>query len=187
MSFVSGFKHVSAAAVTWAAGALGQGVELGDDLVEWTAQVGWTEAEHRLESLVGTAQLALLYLKQPVELLVALRQVAAYLASQAGCTPADRSPCRERSAHRRAGCRAGPRGGPAAITRLDTRALGYADADVAEFSMPVGRWPAPGRSHTCGPRAATRHGTPIVTSRRQLHLLRKLVADVRAADPRRST
>lgn len=184
LSFLSGFAHVSAAAATWAAGALGQGVEVGDDLVEWTARAGWTEAEHRLESLVGTAQLALQYLKQPVELLVALRQVAAYLASQAGCTPADRPPP-PRSGRRIAVLVGGLdlEGGPAAITRLDTRALGYADADVAEFSYAGGEV-AGARSVAHVP--TTGGYTPRDADRdleASADRLRKLVADVRAADP----
>ncbi|MGD9796571.1 MAG: peptidoglycan DD-metalloendopeptidase family protein [Acidimicrobiia bacterium] len=140
LGVIGGALRVGAGAADWLAGTVADGVESGADLVVWAGREGWTELAVRLEALMSTARLAAGYLRQPVELLAAVRAMAAYRADQAGCTPAGRRPPRRperRIAVLVAGF--GSDGEGDAIAGLDTDALGYAEGDVAQFSYAGGQ------------------------------------------------
>jgi murein DD-endopeptidase MepM/ murein hydrolase activator NlpD len=130
--FLGGALRAGSAAVAWVADGAGEVVD--------AAGEAWAGLEAWLVSTAAALELAARYLVQPLELLEAFRRMQAYRADQRGCTPSGTRPPRpsgRRIAVLVAGFGSDGRGD--AVAGLDTRALGYADADVAQFSYAGGQ------------------------------------------------
>jgi hypothetical protein len=160
--------HAGQAGVAWARGEVG---------------AAWEVAQAQLDSLALTIELLSYYAALPRRLLELGDRAQLLRDSQAGCTPSSVAPRRRRGRHLAilvGGL--GSSAGHAAVLDVDTRALGYDDGDVAQFSYRGGQ--APGRRHLDGVRTTTydaddADGDLRVAARR----LRSFVADVAASHP----
>jgi hypothetical protein len=165
---VGGAVHVTAGAIAW----------VGDGAVE-----AWDSATWELSSWLATAKMLAYYIDELGQLGELLERNRLFLASQDGCTPADvppRRPKRRRIALLVGGL--GSSSGHAAILDVDTRALGYADGDVAQFSYRGGQ--SPGERHLAG---VTTTGYSATDSEGDLReaadRFRAFVDEVHAANP----
>jgi hypothetical protein len=121
-------------AVAWAAGAAVDQAALAAAVASRAAAVGWDQLEAELRRLPA------------VQAVTLLERARRFRADQAGCTPADEPPPlppRERRIAVLVGG-FGSGSGRASVLELDTAALGYDRADVAQFSYAGGRSPAVG-------------------------------------------
>lgn len=121
-------------AVAWVAGAGADQAALAAALAARAAELGWDRLEAELRRMPA------------VQAVTLLERARRFEADQAGCTPADEAPPpppRERRIAVLVGGY-GSGSGRASVLELDTDALGYADADVAQFSYAGGRTPAVG-------------------------------------------
>ncbi|MCU1375234.1 MAG: peptidase family protein [Actinomycetia bacterium] len=144
----------------------------------------WATARARLQTLALTAELLSYYLHLPGETLELAWRSRLFLAAQDGCTPASVAPPGRRRGRRIALLVGGlgSSAGHAAVLDVDTQALGYADADVAQFSYRGGQ--APGPRHLDGVPTTTygaddSEGDLRVAADR----FRDLLRSVRAAHP----
>jgi len=141
-SLVSGLGHWAnggASAVAWARDRAGELASFGRDYVR--EQVDRLLLTAKLLAVAGTPQVFAL------DLLSAVRAIA---RDQDGCTPHATRPKRRTGGRHLAVLVGGfgSSGGDAAVLDVDTRALGYADTDVAQFSYRGGQ--APGRRQLAG-------------------------------------
>lgn len=169
------------------AGAVAGGVvRAGEAGVAWArdgAGLVVGELRARWEDLVTSARLLALYQDIPGRFLQVLGRAEAFLATQHRCTPAAVAP-RARPPGRRIAVLVGglgSRSGDAAVLDVDTRALGYAESDVAQFSYRGGQSPGrrrledvPTSSYDAGDstgdiRAASEHLRGLLASIRQAH------------------
>jgi hypothetical protein len=145
--------------------------------------VGWQVARSQLASLGLSLELLAYYADLPGRLAELADRARLFRASQAGCTPAAVRP--RKRPRRHLAVLVGGLGsvsGHAAVLDVDTRALGYDDGDVAQFSYRGGQ--APGRRHLDGVDTTTygradSEGDIRVAAAR----LRSLLESVRASHP----
>jgi hypothetical protein len=155
--------------------------------VDWArdqADGAWALARAEAESLALAVELLSRYGDVSGRLLELAARAEGFRASQAGCTPASVPPRRRRPGRRIAILVGGlgSSAGHAAVLDLDTRALGYADGDVAQFSYRGGQ--APGSRHLAGVPTTTygpadSDGDLRVAAER----FHQLLASVEAANP----
>lgn len=162
-------------------------IRVGAAGVDWArdeAVAAWQVARSQLASLALTIELLSYYADLPARFAELTHRVALFRASQAGCTPASVAP-RPRRRGRRIAILVGGLGssaGHAAVLDVDTRALGYADADVAQFSYRGGQ--APGARHLDGVPTTTYDGGDSEGDLRvAAERFRDLLESVRAAEP----
>jgi hypothetical protein len=128
---VRGAVHAGVAGVAWAKDQVGEQVAL--QLARLEAEVG------AVRTLLTVAQH---YRRWPQRLVAYARAVERYRASQRDCTPGSTAPRKERRRHLVVLVGGlGSAGGRAAVLDVDTKALGYADGDVAQFSYRGGQAP----------------------------------------------
>ncbi|MCU1486139.1 MAG: peptidase family protein [Actinomycetia bacterium] len=167
-------------------GLAGSGIDAGRAGVAWArgeAGAAWEVARAQLASLALTVELLSYYADLPGRMLELADRARLLQASQAGCTPADVAPRRRRGRHLAilvGGL--GSSSGHAAVLDVDTRALGYDDGDVAQFSYRGGQ--APGDRHLAGVRTTT-YGADDSEGdlRAAAERFRAFVAEVRATHP----
>lgn len=127
-------------------GLPGRVVRAGAAGIEWArgeAEAVWAVVEAEIASLATALELGWHYLHLPAEALELYRRRALFRDDQDDCTPAGKRPA-PRPGGRRIAVLVGGFGsasGQAAVLDVDTRALGYADADVAQFSYAGGQAP----------------------------------------------
>ena len=167
-----------------AARALVRASEAGVDWARGEVVAAWEVALGELESALVAIDVARHYLSMPYETFRLAWRGRRFLRSQDGCTPASVPPRAPPPGRRIALLVAGlgSAAGEAAILDVDTRALGYADADVAQFSYAGGQ--APGPRSLAGVPTATYDATDSQGDLRDAaQRFRELLHDVRRAHP----
>lgn len=139
----------TAQGVAWASEALDGAVDWSVGIPALVAQQGWEAVQAELMKLGDLAELAVYYGDISRQWIAAYRRLQEFDEDQAGCTPRSVRPRRPR--RRRIAVLVGGFGSTSThggVLDLPTRALGYADHDVAVFSYAGGQ--IGGRRHIDG-------------------------------------
>lgn len=165
--------HATATGVAWARDRVADG---------WDRN--WAFVQGELTAFVTQVEVATYYAWLPVTTAQLVWRGRLFFASQSGCTPATAAPPPPRPGRHIAVLVGGlgSSSGDAAVLDVDTRALGYADGDVAQFSYRGGQ--SPGRRSLAG--VATTRYAPADSQgdiRRAARRLRALLEAIRKEQP----
>jgi hypothetical protein len=170
---LTGVVHATAAGVAWAGGAAGT-----------VAGAAWDLVTYQAQQIIATVEALGYYAGLPAKEWAKWQRARLFEASQRGCTPADEPPPApppgERIAILVGGL--GSSSDSASVMNVDTKALGYPDDHVAEFSYAGGE--SPGRRQLSGVEVTSysadqANGDLVASAQR----FRDLLIQVRLAHP----